>query len=246
MPPSLARQTASQTAHRHAMTALFAVLMATPTVAQTLDRSLTDPDAIAAQCGGEANAGQPIFAENCAACHSLTEDGDQAKGPHLAGLYGRASGGLEGYDYTSDLPERAVIWEGESLRAFLAGDMGAEGHPVIDTDQRRRDLLTYVRLHTRPAPPAPEEVVVPAAVLSMEGDVAFGEYLASDCLSCHNAAASAQGLASIYGRGTETFLTLMYQYKARAIGSETMQLYAANLSEEEMAALAAYFEGTEG
>lgn len=213
--------------------------------AQTLDRLLTDPDEIAAQCGGQASAGEPLFHENCAACHSLTVEGDQSKGPHLAGLYGRAAGGVADYDYVSDLPGRDVTWEGDTLRPFLSGETGIEGHPVIEPEQARRDLLTYVRIHTRPAPPAPEEVEVPADVLAMSGDAEYGAYLAGDCVSCHNAAAEATGMETIYGRGVETFLTLMYQYKARAIGTETMQLYATSLGDDEMAALAAYFEGAD-
>lgn len=215
--------------------------------AQSLDLSLSTEDEIAAQCGGEASAGQPIFAENCAACHSLEAVEDQPRGPHLFNLYGRAPGSAEGYDYRSDLPSRTEIWEGETLRPFLKGDPALPRHPTLPTEQARRDVLTYIRVHTRPAPPAPEEVEVPEAVLAMKGDVAYGEYLASGCLGCHNDAASQKAaMESIFGRDKAEFLALMYQYKARAIGTETMQLYATNVSDEEMAALAAYFEESDG
>lgn len=220
----------------------LSTLAPTAATAQTLNMSFTDPEAIAAECGGEAAAGQPIFEALCADCHSLEADGDQSRGPHLDELYGRAAGGLEDYPYRSALPQTTIIWEGDSLRAFLAGDLPGIRHPTVPDDQTRRDLLTYVRIHTHPAPPAADDVTVPADVLAMEGDRAYGEYLASDCLSCHNRAAEDTGMATIYGRVRSEFLTLMYQYQARAIGSDTMQLYAANLSGEEMAALAAYFE----
>lgn len=215
------------------------VLLSPPALAQSFNPELTDPTEIAAECGGDAQAGLPGFQQQCAACHSLTEGSGQ-QGPHLAALYGRMAGGLEGYSYASDLPTRVMIWEGETLHQLLSGEVSVPGHPVVPSEQMRRDILTYVRIETRPAPPEPDTVVVPAEVAAMEGDVAYGEYLASDCAQCHNPGAVARGTPQISGQSREHLMLRLYQYKARALPSPEMQMQAARLSGEEIAALAAY------
>lgn len=210
-------------------------------LAQNFDATLTDPEAIAQECGGDAAAGLPHFEANCAACHSLTAEAASRPGPHLAEVYGRPSGGLEGFSYSPALSQTMVVWEGESLHRLLSGEIAVPGHPVLADDQTRRDLLTYLRLETRPAPPAPEDVVVPPEVLALEGDADWGEYLSGDCVSCHNAASVGSGAAPIGGWTTSAFVTVMHQYRAGALPNEAMQMQAMRLSDEEIAALAAYF-----
>lgn len=216
--------------------------------AQTFDPTLTDPQAIAQECGGDAAAGAPHFAALCADCHSLTAEPLSRPGPHMAEVYGRPAAGLEGFAYSPSLTSVMLVWEGQSLHRLLSGEISVPGHPVLQDEQMRRDLLTYLRLETRPAPPAPEDVTVPAEVLALEGDAAWGEYLSGDCVSCHNAASVASGAPPISGWKTEKFITVLYQYRARALENEAMQMQAMRLSDEEMAALAAWFAqtGTEG
>lgn len=217
------------------------VLGAQAAQAQTFDPTLTDPQAIAQECGGDAALGAPLFEANCAACHSLTADAGVHSGPHLAEVYGRPAASLEAFRYSPELSQTMLVWEGESLHRLLSGDIALQGHPVLPDDQMRRDLLTYLRLETRPVPPAPEDVVVPEAVLALEGDTAWGEYLSGDCVSCHNAASVGSGAVPIGGWTPAKFVTVMHQYRARALPNEAMQLQAMRLSDEEIAALAAYF-----
>jgi cytochrome c len=223
--------------------AVFAAVLTVPQFAQaqSFDPTQTDPQAIAQECGGDAAAGLPHFEANCAACHSLSAEASSRHGPHLAEVYGRPAGGLEGFRYSPALSQTMVVWEGETLHRLLSGEIAVPGHPVLTDDQMRRDLLTYLRLETRPAPPAPEDVVVPLEVLALEGDAAWGEYLSGDCVSCHNAASVSSGVAPIGGWNTSKFVTVMHQYRLRALPNEAMQLQAMRLSDEEIAALAAYF-----
>jgi cytochrome c len=210
---------------------------------QSLDLSITDPDEIAAVCGGDAAAGEPLFVQTCAACHSLTPEDGSRPGPHLDQMFGRLSGSVEGFTYASTLPDELLIWERETLHAFLGGlEPVVEGHPVIEDEQTAIDILTYLRVETRAPPPALEDIVVPAALLADPGDVPYGEFLAGDCRSCHVDGAEQGSLEQIATMPRDAFLTRMYQFKLRADGSETMQLQAARLSDEELAALAAYFQ----
>ena len=47
----------------------------------------------------EAPQGREIFLANCASCHSLDPDEIGKRGPHLAGLFERRYGAVEGFPY---------------------------------------------------------------------------------------------------------------------------------------------------
>lgn len=72
------------------------------------------------------------------------------------------------------------------------------------------------------------------------GDVAFGEYLSGDCTSCHSPD-GALGIPPITGRHPEDFVQTMQEYRDGTRQSEVMELMASRLSDDEIAALAAYF-----
>ena len=155
---------------------------------------INDPDDILALCGGDPSAGIPNFEASCAACHTLNAGEPHLKGPNLYALYGRTAGTAEGFDYSDAMVaagQGGLVWGRETLQPFFV-DVEAivpgTTHPqmpeMVDVTYRT-DLMTHVRLTTTPPPPALDEVVVPAEVLAMEGDVAYGEYLASECASCH-------------------------------------------------------------
>ena len=224
-----------------ALTAIVITLTAISLRGQTFDPTLTDPDAIAMECGGDALAGLPHYESKCADCHALTPEAQQTTAPHLAGLYGRPAASLAGVSYSPQLSEMFHIWEGETLHQLLAGEMSIPNHPVMMVEQDRRDLLTYLRTETRPAPPKFEDIRVPTHLLTMEGDPAYGEYLASECASCHNAGAVSQGTPDLAGRPREDFLHLMVAYRQRALPNPIMQMTAAKFSDEELAALAEWF-----
>lgn len=76
------------------------------------------------------------------------------------------------------------------------------------------------------------------------GDIAFGEYLAGDCTSCHRSE-GAEGIPSIAGRPPEDFVLAMRDFRDGMRESQVMQMMAARLSDDEIAALAAYFETIE-
>lgn len=67
-------------------------------------------------------AGVKVF-KKCKACHSVGEGAKNKTGPQLNGIFGRAAGANETYKYSKGLRSSAdegLIWDEETLRAFLA------------------------------------------------------------------------------------------------------------------------------
>jgi cytochrome c553 len=84
-------------------------------------------------------------------------------------------------------------------------------------------------------------LAVSAQNIQAAGDKAFGEYLSSECVTCHQASGRFEGIPAIVGWPEESFVTIMKQYRAKERANPVMQTIAGKLTEEEIAALAAYF-----
>lgn len=235
-------------AHVFAIAAVFAAVSGVaPSGAQ--DHLSTDPDDIAAECGGTAAQGEPIFQSECAACHALSADAAPKRGPHLQQIAGRGVGAVEGYDYSAALRligASGRTWEREDLHAFIADPAGnipgnRMDHAGIADEQRRRDLMTYLRIASLAPPPEPGTLKLSAEVLSLEGDRDYGEYLGGECVTCHQENQAGQGIPQINGMDRTAFVYAMHEYRLRARPNEAMRMVAGALGDEEIAALAAYF-----
>ena len=79
------------------------------------------------------------------------------------------------------------------------------------------------------------------ASAQVAGDRAFGEYLSAECVACHRIGAQSQGIPSIAGLPPPTFVDLLSQYRRKQRANPIMQTIASRLTDDEMAALAAYF-----
>ena len=89
------------------------------------------------------------------------------------------------------------------------------------------------------------EVTLAPEILAIVGDVAYGEYLAAECLTCHRRDGADEGIPSIIGWNKEDFVVAMHAYKRKLRPHPVMQMMAGRLSDEEIAALAAYFGSIE-
>lgn len=78
-------------------------------------------------------------------------------------------------------------------------------------------------------------------ILSLEADVEYGEYLAGECLTCHQATGATPGVPLIVGLPAEYFVTALLAYKDGTRDNQVMELVGGNLGSDEMAALALYF-----
>ncbi|SEO06643.1 c-type cytochrome [Palleronia pelagia] len=84
-----------------------------------------------------------------------------------------------------------------------------------------------------------EDVAPIDALLEIEGDVAYGEYLATECTACHGGGGRIPPLA---GLPREYMLSALHDYKSGVRENATMKNVAMALGDDEMAALAAFFE----
>jgi cytochrome c len=73
------------------------------------------------------------------------------------------------------------------------------------------------------------------------GDRERGEYLSSECVTCHPATGRADGIPPIVGWPEARFIELMKEYQRKNRPNPVMQMIAGRLSEEDIAALAVYF-----
>lgn len=202
--------------------------------------------------------GAEVF-EECAGCHDVGKGAENRVGPHLNGLFGRRAAGLETYDLYSDDFARAgaggLVWTVETLDVFIENPrnlvtgtrMSIDG---VESAEDRAALIAYLRRFSDDPSNIPEaaptatarDPEVADAILGIDGDPDYGEYLAGECASCHQAGGT-DGIPSIYGWPTRDFVTAMHAYKGEHRQNPVMRMVAARLSNEEIAALAAYFEG---
>jgi cytochrome c553 len=82
---------------------------------------------------------------------------------------------------------------------------------------------------------------LPASAQVSKGDRAFGEYLSSECVTCHQSSGRFEGIPPIVGWPEESFVAIMNEYRHKKRPNAVMQTIAGRLSDEELAALAAFF-----
>ena len=208
---------------------------------------------------GDAAHGETIFAQ-CQFCHKVGQGAEHGVGPHLNGVFGRRLGGLDDYPRYSPGLQRAgadgVVWTAETLDAYIENPRAlVTGTRMnfggISAPEDRADLIAYLRLFSANPANIPEaaptaratdpDLAVPAEVLAIRGDPAYGEYLSGECTTCHQRDGSASGIPSIVGWPAEDFVVAMHAYKKNIRQNPVMNMMASRLSDEEIAALAAYF-----
>ena len=74
------------------------------------------------------------------------------------------------------------------------------------------------------------------------GDPGYGEYLSGECSGCHQLNGKNDGIPAITGWKTKDFIVALLAYKLDRRTHPVMQMMAKRLTDEDMAALAAYFE----
>lgn len=74
------------------------------------------------------------------------------------------------------------------------------------------------------------------------GDRELGQYLSSECVTCHKAVGMVEGgVPAIAGWPEDQFVAVMNSYRAKERDNVVMQTIAGRLEAGEIAALAAYF-----
>ena len=73
-------------------------------------------------------------------------------------------------------------------------------------------------------------------------DLAYGEYLAGECVSCHAPASAAGGIPVLDGLPADYFIEAMAQYRSGERENAAMRSVVLSLDEEQIKALAAWYE----
>jgi cytochrome c len=209
---------------------------------------------------GDVAAGEAVFAQ-CKACHEVGEGARNRVGPHLNGVFGRAAAGLDGFRYSSSL-ERAgrngLEWHADTLDAYIENPRRfASGTRMsfrgLEDPADRANVIAYLRQFSDdpanypgadPTAMATDHDLDPE-ILALEGDPEYGEYLSGECTACHQRDGGDSGIPSIVLWPEEDFVVAMHAYKSKQRNHPVMQMVAGRLSNEEIAALAAYFNSLE-
>lgn len=91
--------------------------------------------------------GERVF-RSCRACHKL-EAGENAAGPYLYGIVGRAVASADGFAYSGALSEVVDVWTPDHLNGFLENPRGyapgtSMGFAGVNKAEDRANLIAYL------------------------------------------------------------------------------------------------------
>ncbi len=99
--------------------------------------------------------GERLFRAQCVGCHSI-EPGRHLAGPSLHEVFGRPAGSIAEFDYSPALERAELVWDRDTLDAFLAGPATfLPGNRMVlweldpRTRQRIIDYLEYRSLESQ-------------------------------------------------------------------------------------------------
>jgi len=221
---------------------VFAALLASPSVAETL---------------GDAAKGAQVFDQQCKQCHMVGPGAKTRIGPSLNGIYGRRAGSIDGFTYSKSMARMGadgLNWTIERLDAYIENPKALVSgtrmnYRGLSDPTQRHDLMAFLRDYSDKPQNIPE--AEPTAIrtlpdltpdiLALKGDAEYGEYLSAECTACHLKDGTANGIPSITNWPEEDFVAALHAYKVKLRPHPVMQMMAGRLSNEEIAALAAYY-----
>lgn len=209
---------------------------------------------------GNIENGESLFRQ-CTGCHEVGEGARNKVGPQLNGIFGRTAGTVEGFRYSNAFQRagsKGLVWHAEELDVFLENPkqlvpgtrMSFRG---FKDPNERADVIAYLRQYSDSPSDIPEADPTATAtdhdlapeILALEGDAEYGEYLSSECTTCHQLDGADAGIPSIVLWPEADFVVAMHAYKNKRREHPVMNMIAGRLNEEEIAALAAYFANLE-
>lgn len=193
--------------------------------------------------------GERVF-KKCKSCHQIGAEAKNRVGPNLNAVIGREAGSVEAFRYSKALRQAAsegLVWTEDTLdaylenpRRFLKGTrMSFRG---LKKPKDRANLIAFLAgFRHADAPAKTNDPDVDPAILALQGDPDYGEYLSGECVTCHEKNGASEGIPSIHGMPDAAFVTALHAYRGKHRDNATMQMIAGRLSDEEIAGLAAYF-----
>jgi len=213
--------------------------------------------AAANHADGDAKRGETVF-KKCRSCHKVGDGATNRVGPQLNLIFQRPAGSIEGFKYSPSMLRAGadgLVWDHVSLDTYLENPKSLISKTRMNfrglkDGQDRADVMAYLRQFSDDPANIPEASPTKAGtdhevdpeILALQGDPEYGEYLSSECVSCHQIDGADSGIPSITNWPTEDFVIAMHAYKDKKRVHPVMQMMAGRLSAEEIAGLAAYFE----
>ena len=210
---------------------------------------------------GDTGRGEVLFQENCSSCHLVGDGAEHGTGPHLNNIFDRAVAQFEDFTYSEGIYRArrdGMVWDLEHLDAYLSNPKVLVSGTNMDfgglkDPQERGDVLAYLRQFSSNPQNIPEaaptalkqDVELSPEILKIVGDAEYGEYLSTECTTCHQIDGEYDGIPAIIGWYEEDFVLAMHAYKQKIRPHPVMQMMAGRLSDEEIASLAAYFGALE-
>ena len=77
--------------------------------------------------------------------------------------------------------------------------------------------------------------------LFKNADIAYGEYLAGECMTCHRSGSSGGSIPNIAGVNAKIIASALHSFQTKERENKVMQLVAERLDDEQIASLAVYF-----
>jgi len=95
-------------------------------------------------------SGQELFGKRCGGCHALDRD---KEGPRLGGVYGRAAGSVETFQYSDALKNSKRTWSDETLNQWLTDtEKLVPGNDMtfhVENPDERRQIIDYLKGNSR-------------------------------------------------------------------------------------------------
>lgn len=215
------------------------------------------PIGAAAETLGDAGTGASVFAQQCSPCHMVGPNAKTRIGPSLTSIYGRRAGSVDGFTYSKSMARMGadgLTWTIERLDAYIENPKALVSgtrmnYRGLKDTQQRHNLMAYLRGFSDSPQNIPE--AEPTAlrttpdlspdILGLQGDPEYGEYLSAECTTCHLHDGADNGIPSITNWPVDDFVAALHAYKVKLRPHPVMQMMAGRLSNEEIAALAAFY-----
>ena len=107
----------------------------------------------AATAEGDPIKGKRVF-NKCKACHLVEASKKKKLGPHLAKIFGRKSGAVEGFKYSTAMKNTDIVWNEETIDAFItkpkAFISGTKMSFIgLKKKKDRNDVIAYLKEATK-------------------------------------------------------------------------------------------------
>jgi len=177
---------------------------------------------------GNAEAGQKLFAANCATCHGLQAEGSDS-GPSLIGV------GAAAVDFQVGTGRMPMQMQGPQ----------AQSKPAQFDEQQTSDLAAYVA-SLAPGPSIPSDEAVNTKDVSDEDLAEGGTIFRVNCAMCHNAAAAGGALTRGKFAPTLRGVSEKHIYEAMVTGPQNMPVFNdSNITPQEKKQVIAYLKHIE-